>query len=158
MPRHVEALEPARLVSIVQPEFQPARPAGIASEAHLRVGVHDITDRRQGGILIEERHVVELVRFLEAWEPAEGALLVHCWAGISRSTATALIARYVKSGGAEASALALRAAAPHAIPNRRIVQLADDVLGCGGALIGALEGMGEPSEWLNEAPLVVVGV
>jgi predicted protein tyrosine phosphatase len=156
MPRHVEALGPARLVSIVQPEFQPDRPAGLAVGAHLRVGVHDITDRRQGGILIEEPHVVRLVHFLDAWQPAEGALLVHCWAGISRSTATALIARYVKCGDAEASALALRAAAPHAIPNRRIVQLADDVLGCGGALLGALEGMGKPSVWLDEAPLTAL--
>jgi predicted protein tyrosine phosphatase len=141
MPRHVEALGPARLVSIVQPEFQPDRPAGLAVGAHLRVGVHDITDRRQGGILIEEPQVVRLV---------------HCWAGISRSPATALIARYVKCGDAEASALALRAAAPHAIPNRRIVQLADDVLGCGGALLGALEGMGKPSVWLDEAPLTAL--
>jgi predicted protein tyrosine phosphatase len=122
------------------------------------VGVHDITDPLQGGILIEECHVVQLVRFLEAWKPAEGALLVHCWAGISRSTATALIARYVKCGDAEASALALRAAAPHAIPNRRIVQLADDVLGCGGALVGALERMGEPSVWLDEAPLAAMRI
>ena len=36
----------------------------------------------------------------------------------------------------------LREAAPHAYPNRKLVQLADDVLGRNGRMVDAVEAMG----------------
>jgi predicted protein tyrosine phosphatase len=38
----------------------------------------------------------------------------------------------------------LRQLAPHAKPNRRMIALADEALGLGGRLAGAVEAMGEP--------------
>jgi len=142
LPHYTRELRPARLVSIIQPMFQPERPPEVAADAHLRVGVDDITEDDLGGILITEAEVRELVGFIEDWQPAQGALLAHCYAGVSRSTATALIAHYLKTGDARASAAALRSASPHAEPNRLVVSLADRVLGCGGALSAAREQMG----------------
>ena len=156
MPHYVRELEPARLVSIIQPELQPVRPAEFTEDAHLRVAVHDITEPEFDGVLIEEAHVRQLIAFIEAWDAAEGALLTHCYAGISRSTAAALIACYVKTGDGETSAAALRTAAPHAAPNRRIISLADAVLGCAGALSDARERMGAPSLAIVEAPLTTL--
>ena len=97
-------------------------------------------------------HIEELIDFLHDW-PADESLMVHCYAGVSRSTATALIAHFMKCGDEVASADALRVAAPHASPNRLIIALADDILGCGGRLIEAREamGLGEP---VAEGPLV----
>lgn len=153
MPYYVTELAPVRLVSIIQPEFQPPRPPELDEAVHLRVGVHDISERQLGGILIGQRDVEELVEFISRWDPHEGALLVHCYAGISRSTATALIAAFIKTGDAAWSARALRAAAPHAKPNRRIIALADEVLDQQGALIEAREAMGEAELSLAEGPL-----
>ncbi len=156
MPHYVRELEPARLVSIIQPELQPARPAEVTRDAHLRVAVHDIAEPEFDCVLIEEAHVRQLIGFIEAWDAAEGALLTHCYAGISRSTAVALIACYVKTGDGETSAVTLRTAAPHAAPNRRIISLADTVLGCAGALIDARERMGAPLPAIVEAPLTTL--
>ena len=97
-------------------------------------------------------HIEELIDFLHDW-PADESLMVHCFAGVSRSTAIALIAHFMKCGDEFTSAQALRAAAPHASPNRRIVALADDILGCSGRLIEARAAMG-PGEPVTEGALV----
>ena len=54
----------------------------------------------------EAEHVAEVVDFMRAWSHTEGPLLVHCFAGISRSMAAALIGLVVKAGGREQEAAA----------------------------------------------------
>ncbi len=142
MPHYVRTLGPSHLVSIIQPEFQPDTPFEIAPDNHLRVQVHDISEPVAGSIPPGEEHIRELIDFLHDW-PADAPLLVHCYAGISRSTATALIARVVKTGDPFDAAIALRRAAPHAKPNSLIIALADDILGLDGRLIEATLAMGE---------------
>jgi predicted protein tyrosine phosphatase len=62
---------------------------------------------------------------------------------VSRSTAAALTALVVKAPGRELDAArALRAAAPHAQPNRRMVAIGDALLGCEGRLIAARDVIG----------------
>lgn len=157
MPHFVRELAPSRVVSIIQPELQPERPRTLAATAHLRVAVHDISDERPFHVLPERKHVEDLVSFIDGWAPEAGALLTHCYAGVSRSTATALIAATMKTGDAHWSALRLRAAAPHAAPNRRIISLADDVLGLQGRLLEACGAMGE-SVGVVEGPLTVLRI
>ena len=72
-------------------------------------------------------------------------MLIHCWAGISRSTATAFVLACERSPRVEERRIAqvLREAAPHASPNRRIVALADRLMGRGGRMIAAVEAMGD---------------
>jgi predicted protein tyrosine phosphatase len=142
MPHYVTTLRPSHLVSIIQPELQPETPPEITPENHLRVQVHDISEPAPGSVHPGERHIRQLIDFLQDW-PARAPLLVHCYAGISRSTAAALIARVVKSGNALDAALALRRAAPHARPNSLIIDLADQILGLDGGLIDARQAMGE---------------
>ena len=71
-------------------------------------------------------------------------MLVHCWAGISRSMAAAytLLCDRVGPGYEFDIARALRARAAHACPNALIVALADRALGRGGRMIEAVAGMG----------------
>ncbi len=152
LPDHVRAVQPGYLVSIIQQAFQPETPPEIKAERHLRLDVHDISHPEPGSILPGHTHVEELIDFIHGW-PADESLMVHCYAGVSRSSASALIAHYMKCGDEYASAQALREAAPHASPNRRIIALADDILGCEGRLIEAREAMG-PSEFVDEGPLV----
>jgi predicted protein tyrosine phosphatase len=158
MPHYVRELSPARVVSIIQPELQPQRPEELPEPAHLRVGVHDISDYREDHILAGHADIEALVDFVHGWNPDEGGFLTHCYAGVSRSTAAALIAATIKTGDAHWSALRLRAAAPHAYPNRHIIALADEILGLTGDLIDACEAMGSSEVSVMEGPLTVLRI
>ena len=90
-----------------------------------------------------ETHVEDLIRFALDWD--RGApLLIHCWAGISRSTAAAFISLCALNPGADEYALAqaLRHASPTAYPNRRLVALADRALARNGRMSHAVEQIG----------------
>ena len=76
-------------------------------------------------------------------------MLIHCLAGVSRSTAVALIAHVLHTGDPRRSAAARREASAYAWPNRRIVALADSILGFDGQLAAAREDMG-PATWEND--------
>ena len=156
MPRHAALLAPGHLISLLPPEEQPPTPPNVAAERHLRIEVNDITRPMFGQILPERPHIEPLVEFLQARaaDAAHEPLLVHCWAGVSRSMATALIALCLEAPGREKdAAVRIRRAAPHAEPNRRIVALADELLRRRGRLLAALEEMG-PASYAMPAPLV----
>jgi predicted protein tyrosine phosphatase len=156
MPHHVRTLAPSHLISVVAPEEQPAPVAEVPAERHLRLAVHDIAEEMAGYIAPGAEHIDELIRFVRDW-PAERPLLVHCIAGVSRSTAAALIALVSRSEGSEGeAALRLRARSPHAQPNRRMIALADDLLGCDGRLIASREAMGTGIHGVMRAPLVAL--
>ena len=155
MPSHARLLRPRYLVSLVQPEFQPPTPDEVSVEHHLRIAVDDVSQQAWGAVVPEEEHVQNLVTFLDQRNRDEG-VLIHCYAGISRSTAAALIALALDMDGREMEAAqVLRRAAPHARPNERIVALADGLLGRQGRLVAARLAMGEATP-AYEAPLVAV--
>ena len=141
---HIVALMPGRLISLLPLVDQPATPPQVSTDDHLRVMIDDITEPREGFIAPARKHVDEVLRFLQA-TPAEVPLVIHCYAGVSRSTAVALVALGLDAPGREREAAALlRKAAPFACPNRLLVRLADDALGRGGALVAALDSIGPP--------------
>jgi predicted protein tyrosine phosphatase len=156
MAEHAKVLKASHLVSLVSPDEQPQTPACIALERHHRVGIHDISQPLDGHILPAQEHVDALIDFVRAWRPDEAPLLIHCVAGISRSMAAALITLVVKAPGRELEAARhMRSAAAHAYPNRRMIALADELLGCEGRLVQAREAMG-PADLLPFAPLVAL--
>jgi len=69
---------------------------------------------------------------------------VHCWAGISRSTAAAYTALCAINPEASEALIAtrLREASPTAYPNRLMIRLADAALGRRGRMVAAIEGIG----------------
>ena len=71
-------------------------------------------------------------------------LLIHCFAGISRSTAAAYTVAAALAPDRDEAELAatLRRLSPSATPNIRIVSLADRILGRRGRMIAAIEGIG----------------
>jgi len=157
MPWRAEQLRPSHLVSLVASHEQPPTPPRIAGARHLRLAVDDISEPLAHYTLPDEDHVRLLIGFLHDWRDdcqRTGPILIHCLAGISRSTAAALVALALSAHGREdIVARQLRQAAPHASPNRRIVALADRLLGRGGRLIEARDAMG-PAEPLLAGPFV----
>ncbi|NIR32719.1 MAG: protein tyrosine phosphatase [Gammaproteobacteria bacterium] len=155
MPRYVSALRPSHLVSVIAAGDMPRTPVSIPAERHLRLSCDDIIEPMPGFRPPEHAHVEELIAFARSWDRA-APMLIHCLAGVSRSTAAALTVCAVHAEGREADlARQLREVAPHANPNRRIIALADELLGCEGRLIAAVEAMGMPDFFIPATrPLV----
>jgi predicted protein tyrosine phosphatase len=134
---------PSHLLTLLDQPFVPT-PESIHSERHLRLRMHDIVEAVEGGVVPESSHVAELIAFGKTWDRT-APLLVHCWAGISRSTAAAyiLLCDLHGSGAEERIAQGLRFHAPHAQPNRLLIRHADLLLGREGRMIAAVDMMGE---------------
>lgn len=111
--------------------------------ARLVLDVSDIAAPRDGFALAGEAHVAELLGFARAWDRLH-PLLIHCYAGVSRSTAAAYaIACALDPGRDEAAvAAALRHVSPSATPNPRLVALADAALGRSGRMVDAIRAIG----------------
>jgi predicted protein tyrosine phosphatase len=127
------------LVTLINAGTMVARPAGIEPGRHLVLGISDISRALDGHVLAGRDDVARLLAFLRGWDRA-APMVIHCWAGISRSTAAAYIAAcaLAPARDEEAAADALRAAAPSATPNARLVALADAALGRRGRMIRAI--------------------
>jgi predicted protein tyrosine phosphatase len=139
------AHDPSHLVSLLSPEHMIATPDGFPAARHLRLAVNDIVDPAAGTAPPARKHVDELIAFSRSWN-ASRPLLIHCWAGISRSMASAFIILCDRIGPNREIeiARAMRQRAPHAQPNRLLVAHADDTLERGGKMIAALNAMGPP--------------
>ena len=117
--------------------------AGFPAEQHLRIGVNDIIDPAAGTAPPGRQHIDQLLAFSRTWD-ASRPMVIHCWAGISRSMASAFTILCDRLGPNREIevARAMRSRAPHAQPNRLLVQHADDALGRDGRMIAALNSMG----------------
>jgi len=134
---------PSHLLTLLSPEEMIETPAGLDPERHLKLAVHDI-DSPMDGLTHPDAPMVErILEFGRGWDPA-APMLVHCYAGISRSTAAAFVIACERNPKADEMAIALhmRRVSPSAFPNRRIVALADDILDRRGRMLDAVEAMG----------------
>ena len=154
VPETMRTYQPSHLISLLSPEFMIETPGGFPPAQHLRMSVHDIAAPEPGKEHPSEDHISMLLEFARGWD-AKRPMLVHCWAGVSRSMATAFSVLCDRAGnGAEFRiGRELRARAPHAYPNRLIVRLADEKLERQGNMVQAVEEMG-PGTMVEEGPLV----
>lgn len=136
-----------QMVSLMAAGHAVHRPAAISHTDHLRIEMNDIAVETDGLILPAASHVEALLRFVDRWDRT-APLLVHCWMGISRSPAAALLALLHLSPGADPDRVArrLRAASPYATPNARLIEAGDAVLGLGGRLTEAVAAIGRGQE------------
>lgn len=124
------------VVSIGDPEDRP--PAGYRNVSRgIRLAFYDSHDH----IGPNEEDVARLIDFARDIAAKPSRVLAHCAAGISRSTAAAYIIYSVALGeGREREALErVFAQRPIASPNRRMVAIADRLLGRNGRLLEQLE-------------------
>ncbi len=142
-PQLARQLKPARVISLLSPYDTFPAFDGIGQGFHLQMPIHDITEDIGDWRAPEASDAERVIRFVEGWDRA-GPLLIHCWAGISRSTAAAFIAACVHNPETdeEEIARAIRAASETASPNRRLVAHADALLGRGGRMNRAVEAIG----------------
>ena len=124
------------LVSIGAPEDD--LPAGFSNvPAKLRLLFGDTETAEHGA---SESDIKCLIDLAEELNRSTAKVLIHCEAGVIRSTAAALIMYTCLLGpGSERRAMdrVLRQR-PIAMPNRRMVKIADDLLGRGGRLIAVI--------------------
>jgi predicted protein tyrosine phosphatase len=139
----VEDTGARHVVSLIGDEARIDRPRTVEEENHLWLQLHDISSPLDGYIMPDEAHIAELLRFVRRWD-RRAPLVVHCYAGISRSTASAFAAVCALNPhrDEETIALALREASVTATPNIRIVSLADRLLGREGRMVAAIEMIG----------------
>ncbi|MGO9046768.1 MAG: tyrosine phosphatase family protein [Xanthobacteraceae bacterium] len=139
----VEDTGARHVVSLLADEDRIERPSAIVEENHLWLRLHDISSPLDGYIIPDEEHVADLLSFVRRWD-RRTPLVVHCYAGISRSTASAFAAVCALNPHRDEINIArtLRRASPTATPNIRIVSLADRLLGRKGRMVAAIETIG----------------
>lgn len=119
------------------------RPTRIAPERHLYIQVSDIVAPQAGTVLPVEAHIGQALEFIRRWDRAR-PMIVHCYAGVSRSTATAFIAACALRPDLDEATVArtLRTRSPTATPNPLFIELADQMLGRQGRMVAAIEAIG----------------
>ena len=143
LPSVVETVKASHLVSVINPDMPVERPDRIDENNHLFLGMNDIAAAMPGFDLGTKDQVSELIQFVRDWDQ-KSPMVVHCWAGVSRSTASAYIAACALRPDLSEARLAqdLREASPSATPNRLLVALADELLGRGGRMSQAIAQIG----------------
>lgn len=131
------------VVTLLRDTDLVVRPDGIATDNHLILGMDDIVEQIEGQTAPAQEHVARLIAFVQAWDRA-APMVVHCYAGISRSTAGAFVAACALNPKRDELQIAqdIRRASRTAQPNARIVSLADRMLGREGRMVRAVETIG----------------
>ena len=131
------------IVTLIKDVSLVRRPHSILETNHLLLDMDDISSPIDGYVLPGEEHVAKLVDFVTQWDRA-APIVVHCYAGISRSTAGAFITACALNPKRDERAIArlIRDASPTAQPNLRLVALADNLLGRKGRMVKAVDTLG----------------
>jgi predicted protein tyrosine phosphatase len=145
-----------RVLSLLAAGTEVTRPDSISRENHLHLVMHDIAVAQDGMTMPGEDHVRNLLAFARKWDRAK-PMVVHCYAGISRSTASAYIIASALAPKRDEVELAqtLRALSPPATPNPRLIAVADALLGREGRMISAIEAIGRGADAFEGTPFVL---
>ncbi len=136
---------PSHVMTLTSGEIA-ALPAGCKTN-RLSLIFNDIAEPRDGLVAPDASHVHRLIDFAQGW-PRKAPLLIHCYAGISRSTAAAYIAALALDRTINEHYLAsrLRSLSPSATPNIRLISIADGILGRQGRMVEAIKAIGRGAE------------
>ena len=154
----IDRFYPSHVISLLGPDDMIDTPPGIRADKHLQLGFNDIGEPMPGYHEPLPVHVEGLIDFANNWDQTS-PLLIHCWAGVSRSTAAAYIIwchlNKEQSNIAHKGAAQLRRLSPTATPNPLLVRHADDMMRANGTMISAIASIGRgqmtseghPFEW-----------
>ncbi|NTF31364.1 tyrosine phosphatase family protein [Rhizobium skierniewicense] len=145
------------MVTLIAKEQAFHRPAIISAERHLSLQMNDITFKGTDKLIApDDVHIQQLIEFARSWDQS-APLLVHCWMGVSRSPAAAIIVALTVQPEQDDATLAarLRRVSPYATPNARIIEIGDRLLGRGGALTAAIRGIGRGADTDGNVPFVL---
>jgi predicted protein tyrosine phosphatase len=153
VPQVVMRHNASHLLTCLQDEIYVETPEQIKAGKHGRLFIHDISQPLEGCVLPGPEHVTQIIDFAREWG-GQGPMVIHCWAGISRSTAAALISLCTLNPDVPEQVIAqhMREASPTAYPNGRMIQLADEALARRGRLVTAVHSMGRGMIAAEAAP------
>jgi predicted protein tyrosine phosphatase len=149
----VEETGARRVITLMRDVELVRRPPTIEHADHLLLRLDDISEPLDGYTVPGEEHVAELLTFVRSWDRA-APLVIHCYAGVSRSTAGAFVSACALNPRRPETAIAqdIRRLSPTATPNVRIVRLADRLLGREGRMVAAIEAIGRGVECYEGHP------
>ena len=153
LPDTVKATGASHVLTVMANVDQVQRPESVLAANHLKISMDDITEQMDGFVVPSDSHIEQVLNFVRGWDRS-APLVVHCYAGISRSTASAFAAVCMLNPHRDEISIArqLRAASPIASPNRLIVSLADRALGRDGRMLRALDEMGPGNLMIEGRP------
>jgi predicted protein tyrosine phosphatase len=156
LPDTVKATGASHILTVMAKVDQVQRPESVLEANHLKVQMDDITEQIDGFVVPSDSHIEQVLNFVRGWD-RNAPMVVHCYAGISRSTASAFAAACALNPHRDEISIArqIRAASPVASPNRLIVSLADKALGREGRMLRALDAMGPGSMMVEGRPFRV---
>jgi predicted protein tyrosine phosphatase len=156
LPDTVRATGASHILTVMAKVDQVLRPESVLEANHLKVQIDDITEQMEGFVAPSDVHIEQVLNFVRGWD-RKAPLVVHCYAGISRSTASAFAAACMLNPHRDEISIArqIRAASAIASPNRLIVSLADKALGREGRMLRALDEMGPGSMTVEGRPFRV---
>ncbi|MHA7774139.1 tyrosine phosphatase family protein [Roseibium sp. M-1] len=156
LPETVAITGARSLVTLINAEMSVPTPEGITPDKHLFLAFNDIVAPVDGLVPASEQQIAEFVDFVRVWD-RQAPLVIHCWAGISRSTAGAYVAACALNPEGDEYALAslLRERSPSATPNARIVAMGDKLLGRDGRMIDAIRGIGRGANAFEGSPFAM---
>ena len=142
LPEH-SAAGMTHVLSILDPDYPDLTAfADYGAHARLELRFHDAIDLRPDEDMPQPHHVESLLSFGRDMmaEPGDKRLLVHCHAGVSRSTASTilLLAQAMPELGAAAIMAEVARRRGKAWPNLRMIEIGDALLGRGGTLVQAV--------------------
>ncbi len=152
----VAATGAGRVVSLLSIGTEVERPESVLEADHLLLSMHDIVEELPDMVPPGRPHVERLLEFAHGWDRSK-PLVVHCFAGISRSTAAAYIVAAALDPERDEAGLAqaLRHASPSATPNARLIAIADDLLGREGRMVAAIAAIGRGADALEGTPFML---
>jgi predicted protein tyrosine phosphatase len=141
------------IVTLLTAGTAVTRPFSVAEDRHLILSMNDISEPAPDMTMPGAEHVERLIAFARSWDRRQPKV-IHCFAGISRSTAAAYIVASALAPERDAVELAqtLRRLSPTATPNSRLIALADDMLSRRGRMVEAIRGIGRGVEAYEGTP------
>jgi predicted protein tyrosine phosphatase len=139
-----DSIKPSHLISVIDPGFIPETPKGITS--HLKLDFDDIVKISSNNKIFRKNnenlyqklptnfHTNSIAQFSESWDK-KSPLVIHCWCGVSRSMATATYFLCKEAlSDIDRNIKYIRYIAPHANPNKILINLFEKSLNLSGQI------------------------
>jgi predicted protein tyrosine phosphatase len=152
----VARVDASHVATLINAGTPVGRPPSIEPQNHLFLGFNDIVEPMAGMVPVTSAQIARFIDFVKTWDRAR-PMVVHCWAGISRSTAGGFVAACTLLPGVDEELIAreLRTRAPSATPNGRVVALADGLLGRQGRMVAAIRAIGRGANAFEGDPFTL---
>jgi predicted protein tyrosine phosphatase len=152
LPVLAASLQRFDLLTLLSPSAAARDWSGLTRERHVRLSFHDIVELTPD-LIAPNADIMRAILDFGRGAVEDRALLIHCWAGISRSSAAAYAITCDRNPGYETEiANELRRRSPYVTPNKLMVRLADEMLGREGRMSEAIARIGRGAETAEGEP------